>query len=103
MAESIEQLSFELTASALAEQERALSGLRTRAGTVLAAVAGQSSAELPEPRMPSDAKETIHQRRKGPHVRHSGLASICVLAKFRTTSDVRGDCYANWFDPALIG
>ena len=41
MAESIEQLSFELTASALAEQERALSGLRTRAGTVLAAVAGQ--------------------------------------------------------------
>ena len=37
MAESIEQLSFELTASALAEQERALSGLRTRAGTVLAA------------------------------------------------------------------
>jgi hypothetical protein len=34
---SIEQLSFELTASALAEQERALSGLRTRAGTVLAA------------------------------------------------------------------
>lgn len=37
MAESIEQLSFELTASALAEQERALSGLRARAGTVLAA------------------------------------------------------------------
>lgn len=37
MADSIEQLSFELTASALAEQERALSGLRTRAGTVLAA------------------------------------------------------------------
>lgn len=33
----IEQLSFELTASALAEQERALSGLRARAGTVLAA------------------------------------------------------------------
>jgi hypothetical protein len=27
MAESIEQLSFEMTASALAEQERALSGL----------------------------------------------------------------------------
>ncbi len=37
MAESIEQLSFELTASALAEQERALTGLRARAGTVLAA------------------------------------------------------------------
>jgi hypothetical protein len=37
VAESIEQLSFELTASALAEQERALSGLRARAGTVLAA------------------------------------------------------------------
>jgi hypothetical protein len=35
--ESIEQLSFELTTSALAEQERALSGLRARAGTVLAA------------------------------------------------------------------
>lgn len=37
VAESIEQLSFELTAGALAEQERALSGLRARAGTVLAA------------------------------------------------------------------
>ncbi len=37
MAESIEQLSFELTARALAEQERALSGLRARAGTILAA------------------------------------------------------------------
>ncbi len=37
MAESIEQFTFELTASALAEQERALAGLRGRAGTVLAA------------------------------------------------------------------
>jgi hypothetical protein len=37
VAESIEQLSFELTTSALAEQERELSGLRARAGTVLAA------------------------------------------------------------------
>jgi hypothetical protein len=37
VAESIEQLSFELTTSALTEQERALSGLRARAGTVLAA------------------------------------------------------------------
>ena len=37
MAQSIEQLSFELTVSALAEQERALAGLRTRAGTLLAA------------------------------------------------------------------
>jgi hypothetical protein len=37
VAESIEQLSFELTTSALAEQERTLSGLRARAGTVLAA------------------------------------------------------------------
>jgi hypothetical protein len=37
VAQSIEQLSFELTASALAEQERALAGLRTRAGTVIAA------------------------------------------------------------------
>jgi hypothetical protein len=37
MAQSIEQLSFELTTGALAEQERALSGLRARAGTVLAA------------------------------------------------------------------
>jgi hypothetical protein len=37
MAQSIEQLGFELTADALAEQERALSGLRTRASTVLAA------------------------------------------------------------------
>lgn len=37
MADSIEQLSFELTAGALAEQERALAAMRTRAGTVLAA------------------------------------------------------------------
>ncbi len=37
MAESIEQLSYEFTAEALAEQERSLSGLRARAGTVLAA------------------------------------------------------------------
>jgi hypothetical protein len=37
VAQSIEQLSFELTADALAEQERALSALRARAGTVLAA------------------------------------------------------------------
>jgi hypothetical protein len=42
VAQSIEQLSFELTADALAEQERALSALRARAGTVLtaASVAG---------------------------------------------------------------
>lgn len=32
VAQSIEQLSFELTANALAEQERALAGLRTRVG-----------------------------------------------------------------------
>lgn len=37
MSESIEQFSFELTASALGEKERALTGLRARAGTVLAA------------------------------------------------------------------
>jgi hypothetical protein len=37
VAESIEQLSFELTANALAEQERAVAELRARAGTVLAA------------------------------------------------------------------
>lgn len=37
VAESIEQLSFELTVDALAEQERAVAGLRARAGTVLAA------------------------------------------------------------------
>lgn len=37
VADSIEQLGFELTANALAEQERALSGLRARAGTMLAA------------------------------------------------------------------
>jgi hypothetical protein len=37
VAESIEQLSYELTASALAEQERAVSALRARAGTILAA------------------------------------------------------------------
>jgi hypothetical protein len=42
MAESIEQLSFELTASALAEQERAVADMRTRASTALggASVAG---------------------------------------------------------------
>ncbi|HYM55727.1 MAG TPA: hypothetical protein VES97_10215 [Solirubrobacteraceae bacterium] len=37
MAESIEQLSYELTANALTEQERALAGLRMCAGTVLGA------------------------------------------------------------------
>lgn len=37
MATSIEQLSFELTTNALGEQERALSDLRARAGTILAA------------------------------------------------------------------
>jgi hypothetical protein len=37
MAQSIEQLALALTTRALAEQERALSGLRTCAGTVLAA------------------------------------------------------------------
>ncbi len=37
MAESIEQLSYELTAKTLTEQERALSGLRAGAGTVLGA------------------------------------------------------------------
>lgn len=42
MAQSIEQLSFELTASALAEQERAVADMRTRASTALgaASVAG---------------------------------------------------------------
>jgi hypothetical protein len=37
VAVSIEEFSYELTAAALAEQERALTALRTRAGTVLAA------------------------------------------------------------------
>jgi hypothetical protein len=37
VADSIEQLNFELTAGALAEQERAPAAMRTRAGTVLAA------------------------------------------------------------------
>jgi hypothetical protein len=37
MADSIEQLSFELSANALEEQERSFAGLRTCAGTVLAA------------------------------------------------------------------
>jgi hypothetical protein len=37
MAESVEQLGFELTAQALTEQERSLAGLRTGAGTVLGA------------------------------------------------------------------
>jgi hypothetical protein len=37
MAESIEQLSYELTAKALDEQERALAGVRAGAGTVLGA------------------------------------------------------------------
>jgi len=42
VAQSIEQLSFELTASALAEQERAVADMRTRASTALgaASVAG---------------------------------------------------------------
>jgi hypothetical protein len=37
MAESVEQLGFELTAQALTEQERSLAGLRAVAGTVLGA------------------------------------------------------------------
>jgi hypothetical protein len=37
VAASIEELSFQLTSEALAEQERALAALRARAGTVLAA------------------------------------------------------------------
>ena len=37
MADSIEQFSYQLTARALAEQERAAAALRTRAGTILAA------------------------------------------------------------------
>lgn len=37
MADSIERLSYEMTVAALAEQERALAGLRARAGTVIAA------------------------------------------------------------------
>ena len=37
VAESIEQFSYELTANALAEQERAVAALRMRAGTILAA------------------------------------------------------------------
>jgi hypothetical protein len=37
VAASIEELSYELTAGALAEQERALTALRTRAGTIVAA------------------------------------------------------------------
>jgi len=37
VAASIEELSFQLTAEALAEQERAVNALRTRAGTVIAA------------------------------------------------------------------
>jgi hypothetical protein len=37
MAQSIEELSYELTANALAEQERAVAGMRTCAGTVLGA------------------------------------------------------------------
>jgi hypothetical protein len=37
MAASIEELSYQLTADALAEQERALNALRARAGTVVAA------------------------------------------------------------------
>ena len=37
MAATIEELSYQLTSDALVEQERALSGLRARAGTVVAA------------------------------------------------------------------
>jgi len=43
MAHSIEELSFQLTADALAEQERALHALRGRAGTVVAAAAVSGS------------------------------------------------------------
>ncbi len=43
MAASIEEFSYELTAQALREQERALTALRTRAGTVLAAASVSGS------------------------------------------------------------
>ena len=43
MAQSIEELSFQLTADALAQQERALHALRGRAGTVVAAAAVSGS------------------------------------------------------------
>jgi hypothetical protein len=43
MAESIEQFSYEMTVAAVAEQERALAGLRTRAGTVIAAASVAAS------------------------------------------------------------
>lgn len=43
MAASIEEFSYQLTAAALAEQERALGALRSRAGTVLAAASVSGS------------------------------------------------------------
>jgi hypothetical protein len=43
VAASIEELSFQLTTAALAEQERALNALRTRAGTVIAAASVSAS------------------------------------------------------------
>jgi hypothetical protein len=43
VAQSIEELSFRLTTDALAEQERALNALRTRAGTVIAAASVSGS------------------------------------------------------------
>lgn len=56
MAESIEQLSFQLAIDELAHQERALAGLRTCAGTVLAAasiagslLAARTSHGSPDP------------------------------------------------------
>jgi hypothetical protein len=43
VAASIEEFSYQLTAGALAEQERAVAALRTRAGTVLAAASVSGS------------------------------------------------------------
>ncbi len=43
MADSIEQLAYELSVQTLAEQERSVSGLRARAGTVLAAASISAS------------------------------------------------------------
>ncbi len=43
MAQTIEELSFNLTADALAEQERSLNPLRARAGTIIAAASVSGS------------------------------------------------------------
>jgi hypothetical protein len=76
VAQSIEQLSYELTAKVLTEQEHALSGLRAGAGTVLGASSIAGSAY----RTASSWLDPHVQANRRTVARLSGwLSASCVL------------------------